>query len=177
MNDSLERIWAGWRSAYVTRAHDSDDLRPVPDGDGTIFERILSSTLTDREAYVVWRGQHCAAMLNVYPYGTGHLMVMPQRAVADLGDLGDDEHRELWDGVRSAVAAVRAAYGPDGVNVGLNIGRAGGASIPDHIHVHVLPRWAADTTFLTTVAETRMMPEPLDLTWEKLTTAWPTGDL
>ena len=145
----------------------------VPPGDGSIFERILGSDWPDEETYVLWRGEHCAAILNVYPYGTGHLMVLPRRAVADLLDLSTDAHAELWEGVRMAVTAIRAAYDCDGINVGTNIGRAGGASIPDHLHVHCLPRWAGDTTFLTSIAETRMLPEPLDETWRKLTAAWP----
>ena len=170
MTERLEHLWAGWRSAYVVG--EATEQR-VPDGPGTIFERILDSGLPDRDTYVLARGVHCAAILNVYPYGTGHLMVMPQRAVADLLELTDETHAELWQMVRSAVAAIRAAYSPDGVNVGTNLGRAGGASIPDHLHVHCLPRWAADTTFLTSMAETRMLPEPLDLTWQKLRDNWP----
>lgn len=172
MSDGFERIWAGWRSAYVS-GESSDDIRPVPDGEGSIFERILSSGLPDDETYVLWRGEACVAMLNVYPYGTGHLMVMPQRAVPDLLDLSEDEHAELWVGVRMAVAAIRAAYAPHGINVGTNLGKAGGASIPGHLHVHCLPRWSGDTTFLTSIAETRMLPEALDVTWRKLTAAWP----
>lgn len=168
---ALDLLWAGWRSAYVSGGA-ADDPR-IAEGDGTIFERILQSGLPDSETYVLWRGDHCAALLNVYPYGTGHLMVVPQAAVADLLDLGTDAYRELWDGVHAAVTAIRTAYSPDGLNVGMNLGRAGGASIPGHMHVHCLPRWAGDTTFLTTVAHTRMLPEPLDLTWEKLRSAWP----
>ncbi len=165
----MERIWAGWRSAYVS----GGQTRPVPEGDGSIFERILGSGLPDNETYVLWRGEHVAALLNAYPYGTGHLMVLPQVAVGDLLELSPGVYAELWDVVRLAVGAIEAAYSPDGVNVGLNLGRAGGASIPGHLHVHCLPRWVGDTTFLTTVAETRMVPEPLDLTWSKLQDAWP----
>jgi diadenosine tetraphosphate (Ap4A) HIT family hydrolase len=169
VTDGLQRLWAGWRSSYVS----GHDVRPIPDGEGTIFERILSSGLPDEETYVLARGHSCAAMLNVYPYGTGHLMVMPQRAVPDLLDLSEEAHAELWAMVRAAVGAIHRAYSPDGVNVGANLGRAAGASIPDHLHVHCLPRWTADSTFLATIAETRMLPEPLDLTWEKLRSSWP----
>lgn len=168
---NLETLWAGWRSAYVSGGG-AQDARVV-DGDGTIFERILASGLPDEQTYVLWRGEHCAAILNVYPYSTGHLMVLPQHAVADLLDLPTDAYRELWDGVHAAVRAIRAAYEPDGVNVGMNLGRAGGASIPGHLHVHCLPRWTGDTTFLTSIAGARMLPEPLDVTWEKLRSAWP----
>ena len=136
MSGELDRIWAGWRSAYVSG---EGAPKPVPEGDGTIFERILNSGLPDEDTYVLARGEHCAAILNVYPYGTGHLMVLPKRAVPDLLDLAPDAHAELWSMVRDAVAAIRSAYSPDGVNVGTNLGRAGGASIPDHLHVHCLP--------------------------------------
>lgn len=171
----LERLWAGWRSAYVA---DPESQQKVPHGDGSIFERIIGSGLPDEETYVLWRGEHCASILNVYPYGTGHLMVLPQRAAPDLLDLEPEAYTELWEGVRMAVAAVQHAYQPHGVNVGMNLGRAGGASIPDHLHVHVLPRWGGDTTFLTTIAEARMLPEALGVTWQKLRDAWgvsPTG--
>jgi ATP adenylyltransferase len=112
-------------------------------------------------------------VLNAYPYGSGHLLVVPNRAVADLADLDADEGAELWTTVTDAVAAVRAAYAPDGVNVGLNLGSAAGAGVPDHLHVHVLPRWAADANFMTAVAETRVLPEPLAVTHRKVTDAWP----
>jgi ATP adenylyltransferase len=167
----LDRMWAGWRAAYVG----GDKAKRSPQGEGTLFERILSSGLPDSETYVLWRGDHCAALLNAYPYGTGHVLLMPQRAATDLVDLERPVFDELWDGVRLALGAVRSAYDPDGVNVGANIGRAGGASVPDHVHVHVVPRWAADTTFLTSIAETRMLPEPLSETWSKLRDAWPSA--
>lgn len=169
MSGNLDRIWAGWRSSYVSGSRKD----PGPAGEGSIFERVLGCGLPDNETYVLWRGQHCAALLNIYPYGTGHMMVMPQAAVPDLLDLSAEVHAELWEGVRMAVTAITAAYAPDGVNVGLNLGRAGGASIPGHLHVHCLPRWLGDTTFMTTIAETRMMPEPIDATWEKIQAAWP----
>lgn len=172
MSESLGRLWAGWRSAYVS-GEAGDGPAPVPDGPGSIFERILASGLPDDQTYVLARGRHCAAILNVYPYGSGHLMVLPHRAVADLLDLDDEAHDELWSMVRDSVRAIRSAYRPDGVNVGTNLGRAAGASIPDHLHVHCLPRWAGDTTFLTSIAEIRMLPEPLDLSWRKLRAAWP----
>ena len=94
--------------------------------------------------------------------------------MAQLEDLDPDEAAELWRGVHHAVRAVKAAYRPDGVNIGANLGEAAGAGIPDHLHVHVLPRWAADSNFMTSIAETRVLPEPLDETWRKLRAAWPT---
>jgi len=169
----LDRIWAGWRSTYINQVS-ADPAALGPDDDGrSLFERILGSGLPDAETYVVWRGRHCAALLNAYPYGSGHLLVLPQRAVADLEQLDAEESTELWAAVQAAVVAVKAAYRPDGVNVGANLGSAAGAGVPDHLHVHVLPRWSADSNFITAIAEARVLPEPLDVTWQKLTEAWP----
>jgi ATP adenylyltransferase len=100
-------------------------------------------------------------------------MVLPNRAVAAIEDLDDTEHTELWATVRDATVALKEAYRPDGVNIGVNLGRGAGAGVPDHLHVHVLPRWAGDTNFMTAVAETRVLPEPLGDSWSKLRAAWP----
>jgi ATP adenylyltransferase len=188
----IERLWAGWRSSYVN----GEDDGPVPAGstssaaaahggaaqasgdsdDGkSLFERILTCGLPDEQTYVLWRGHRCAAMLNAFPYTSGHVMVLPQRAVADLDRLERDELTELWAGVEQAVLAVRMAYQPGGINVGANLGLAAGAGVPDHLHIHVLPRWEGDTNFMTTVAETRVLPEPLDVSWRRLRAAWPSA--
>lgn len=174
-NAALARLWAGWRTTYIARVS-SDDAEVRPDGAGrSLFERIFTSDLADHESGVLHRGERCFAVLNAYPYGSGHLMVLPQRAVVDLGDLEPEEAAELWRMVHDAVAAIRTAYRPDGVNVGLNLGVGAGAGVPDHLHVHCLPRWAGDTNFMTAVAETRVLPEPLLVSWTKLTEAWPVG--
>lgn len=169
---ALARLWAGWRSTYIV-AVGTGDVRLGSDSAGrSLFERILHSGLPDDEAHILWRGERCFAILNAYPYGSGHLMVLPNRAVADLDGLDEDESAELWSGVRTAVRAIRAAYNPDGVNVGMNLGQGAGAGVPDHLHVHCLPRWSADTNFMTAIAETRVLPEPLDVTWRKLIDVW-----
>lgn len=169
----LARLWAGWRTAYVAGiSGDEGELRADEVGK-TLFERILGSDLPDDETFVVRRGDRCAVILNAYPYGSGHLMVLPTRAAADLLELEPDEASELWATVTDAVAAVRAAYQPDGVNVGLNLGTAAGAGVPDHLHVHVLPRWSADSNFMTAIAETRVLPEPLPDTYRKIGAVWP----
>ena len=167
---SLDRLWAGWRTTYIDHAtKDPSVLQPDSSG-RSLFERILD--LPDDEGFVLWRGHRCAALLNAYPYGTGHLMVLPQRAVGQLEELDREESAELWSTVTAGVRAVKAAYHPDGVNVGANLGEAAGAGVPDHLHIHVLPRWAADSNFMTAIAETRVLPEPLDETWRKLREVW-----
>jgi len=98
---------------------------------------------------------------------------MPYREVGDLETLTGDEQTELWGAVTDAVRAIKTAYRPDGLNVGVNLGVAGGAGVPDHVHVHVMPRWDADSNFMTAVAETRVLPEALPVTWTKLREAWP----
>jgi ATP adenylyltransferase len=168
----LDRLWAGWRAEYVAD-HSAGIADAVRTEGGSVFTRILASGASDEEAQIVWRGDRVFAILNRFPYGTGHLLVMPYREVASLEDLDPDEFADLWTAVRSAVVALRAAYAPDGVNVGLNLGEAAGAGVPGHLHVHVLPRWNADSNFMTAVAETRVLPESLPVTWSKLRERWP----
>ncbi|HTJ74641.1 MAG TPA: HIT domain-containing protein [Acidimicrobiales bacterium] len=161
---SLERLWAGWRSEYVTGAGHSDDC---------VFCRILASDEPGETTYIVRRDETCAVILNAYPYTSGHLMVMPVRHVADLEDLDADEARGLWRELAEAVRALKSAYSPDGLNVGANLGRSAGAGVPGHFHMHCVPRWNGDTNFMTTLAETRMLPESLPATYEKVSKAWP----
>lgn len=177
MSERLDRIWAGWRTSYIDEVTADGDGGLSAEG-GSVFTRILRAVeageLTDESAYIVHRGVHAFAILNAYPYGTGHLLVMPYREVGELESLTPDESADVWLLLTEAVAAVKAAYRPGGVNVGFNLGRAAGAGVPTHVHGHVLPRWDADSNFMTSIAETRVLPEPLPATWRKLTDAWPT---
>lgn len=166
----FERLWNGWRSTYVSSVGSSDD-----GGDGSVFTKILRSQLPDDETNIVHRGEHVFVILNAYPYGTGHTLVLPYREVADLESLTAAETTELWAAVTDTVRAVKNAYRPDGVNVGLNLGRPAGGSVSEHLHVHVVPRWTGDANFMTAVANTRTLPEPLADTASKLRTAWPVG--
>ncbi|HLM64149.1 MAG TPA: HIT domain-containing protein [Acidimicrobiales bacterium] len=171
----MDRLWAGWRSAYVT-AHGNGGLvgtGSVP-GSGSVFRRILDSGLPDDQTYIVWRGPLTFAILNAFPYTNGHMLLMPYREAGELEDLTVEETAELWGAVRDAVVALKAAYRPHGVNVGLNLGEAAGAGVPSHLHIHVLPRWSADSNFMTAVAETRVLPESLGESWARLREAWPT---
>lgn len=165
----MERLWAGWRSSYL----ETTGADMVPGPDGCVFCGLLESGRPGEETLVVWRSPLVAAVLNAYPYGSGHVLVMPVVHVGDLAEVDGPLRAALWDAVHAAVAAVTRAYRPAGVNVGANLGRAAGAGIPGHLHVHVLPRWDGDTNFMTTVAQTRVLPEPLDETWRKLRAAWP----
>jgi len=165
----LELIWNGWRIAYVQQAG-----APAPaDDQRSVFTRILEAGLPDEETYIVHRGEHVFVILNVFPYTSGHLLVLPYREVADLEELTADEAAELWATVTDAVTTVKAAYLPGGVNVGINLGRAAGGSVNEHLHVHVLPRWAGDGNFMAAIANARTLPEPLADTAAKLRAAWP----
>ena len=167
----LDHLWAGWRLSYIDAVTRPEDTSLDPDVNGSLFERILA--LPDDEGMVVIRGRNCSVVLNAYPYTSGHLLVVPNRAVAELESLSDEELEEMSRLSRDAVIALKSAYRCDGVNIGLNLGRAAGAGVPDHLHTHVLPRWDADSNFMTAVALARVLPEPLDATLEKVRVAWP----
>jgi ATP adenylyltransferase len=163
----LDRLWAGWRGEYVAGTAD-------PSGDGCVLCGIIGGPPEeDEERGVVWRGERCAVVLNAFPYTTGHVMVLPIRHVGELEDLDAGESAALWAASVDAVAALKAAYRPGGVNLGANLGRAAGAGVPGHLHLHALPRWDGDTNFMTSVAETRVLPEALPTTWRKVSEAWP----
>jgi ATP adenylyltransferase len=172
---AFERMWNGWRSTYVSSVgvEADDGGESGEDGGGSLFTRILRSGLPDEETYIVHRGEHCFAILNAFPYGTGHTLILPYREIAELELLDPDETAELWSTVTDAVRAVKAAYSPHGVNVGVNLGRPAGGSVSEHLHVHVVPRWTGDANFMTAVANTRTLPEPLGETAVKLRAAWP----
>ena len=111
--------------------------------------------------------------MNLFPYTTGHLLVVPYREVADLDGLTEQETADLWATVTDAVRVVRSVYAPDGLNVGLNLGRPAGGSVPDHLHVHVVPRWTGDSNFLSAISNTQTLPEALVDTAAKLRAGWP----
>jgi ATP adenylyltransferase len=168
---SLDHLWAGWRHSYITAVSEPDNTSLDPDEFGSLFERILA--LPDDEGMIVFRGATCSVLLNAFPYTSGHMLVLPNRAIAELEDLSDNELLEMSKLARDGVVALKAAYRCDGVKVGINLGRAAGAGVPTHLHTHVLPRWDADSNFMTAIAQARVLPEPLDETLRKLRTAWP----
>jgi len=163
---SLERLWAGWRNEYVS--HPETGRTDT----GCVFCNLIAAT-DDREALVLERTPQTITVMNLYPYGSGHLMVAPIAHVSTFEDLSDDDLVALSRAQVRALRAIRAAYNPDGVNLGANIGRAAGAGVPTHLHVHVLPRWSGDTNFMTAIAETRVLPESLRVGYDKLKAAWP----
>jgi diadenosine tetraphosphate (Ap4A) HIT family hydrolase len=172
----LDHLWAAWRSAYVGQVVDTRALPTPEEGAGrTLFERILAAADEDGDeaAGILWRGATCFALLNLYPYTAGHLMVLPRRAVADLEDLTAEEHAELWASVRDAVVALKTGLRCDAVNVGLNLGEAAGGSLSEHLHVHCVPRWTGDANFISVTADTRVLPLSLEEVGARLRAAWP----
>lgn len=168
---TFEHIWNGWRSAYVQSGGAVGGVHP--DDDRSIFTQILESGLPDSETHIVHRGERVFAILNAFPYSTGHVLILPYREVPDLEDLDADETAELWSTTTDCVRAVKAAYQPQGINVGINIGKAAGGSVSRHLHVHVVPRWTGDANFMTALAHTRTLPESLPDTAAKIRAAWP----
>lgn len=162
----LERLWAGWRSDYVSHPDTGRDDR------GCVMCNLVGAE-DDEAALVLERTPLTVTVMNLYPYGSGHLMVAPVRHVASFVDLDEDETVAMARAQVRALQAIEAAYGPDGTNVGANLGRAAGAGVPGHLHVHVLPRWSGDTNFMTAVAEVRVLPESLEVGYRKLKAAWP----
>ena len=155
----MDYLWTPWRYQYVTKLGE-----PVE----CVFCAVAADSEHDREHLVVHRGTHNLIMLNRYPYTSGHVMVVPYEHRATLEDLPDETLVELIRLGRLAEKHLRAIYRPDGLNLGFNIGQSAGAGIAGHVHLHALPRWTGDTSFLTTVGETRILPEALETTWEKL---------
>ena len=162
----LERLWNGWRAQYVQRdakAHASPE---------SVFTEILRSEIPDEESHIIHRGETCFVILNAFPYSPGHMLVLPYREVADLELLTSQEHAELWATVTIGVRVLKDEYRPQGVNVGINLGHAAGGSIAQHLHVHVLPRWGGDSNFMVAIANTKILPEALDVTSQRMKQAW-----
>ena len=161
--DGLQRLWAPWRSGYIGG---SDIL------DGCPFCVLPErGPDRDRESLILHRGRHTFAILNAYPYNPGHLMLVPFGHVAELDALEPSVADELWASTRTAVAAVQRVLRCEGVNVGMNLGTAGGAGITQHLHLHVVPRWVGDTNFVSVVGATRVLPQALDELYQPLAEA------
>ena len=153
----MDRLWAPWRLAYVTAAS-------APQTE-CIFCDACSSPNAE---LVLFRGRHAFVILNLYPYNNDHLMVVPNRHLSALAGLTPEEQSELMTLARRGEMALTEAYRAQGINLGINLGRAAGAGIEDHLHIHLIPRWAGDTNFMTAIGETRVLPEDLTQTASRL---------
>lgn len=154
----MQRVWAPWRMEYIEQAD------RVP---GCIF-CVKPAEEIDRVNGMVFRGKAAFIMMNAFPYNTGHLMIAPYKHTADLYELSAEELLETSHLVRYSVKLLQAAMCPDGFNLGVNLGRTAGAGIADHVHWHVVPRWNGDTNFMPVVGNTKVLPESLEATYDKL---------
>jgi ATP adenylyltransferase len=157
-----EQLWAPWRLAYVAAADEQD---------GCVI--CLAAAGDDKDRLVVRRGREAFVLLNKYPYASGHLMISPFRHVGELADLTDGEALELHRLAVEGTKALTSTFRPQGFNLGWNLGRIAGAGVADHVHLHVVPRWAGDTNFMPVLADVKVLPEHLTETRRKLESAWP----
>ena len=156
----MHNLHAYWRMEYLSVPSEGEE-------DGNPFVRLAEHG-DDRAVYIVHRAKYSYLILNKYPYNPGHLLAVPFREVPRLRDLGADERIDLMDLIAFAQDLLEDAFSPDGFNIGINEGSTGGAGIPGHMHAHVVPRWKSDTNFMPVLADTRVLPESLDATCEKL---------
>jgi ATP adenylyltransferase len=157
----MDYLWTPWRYAYVST---------VDRATGCVF--CDSQPIADRDAFIIHRGQYCYIILNIYPYTSGHVMIVPYAHIDELRKLPPEGAMEMMALLQKLEDVLRDTYHPDGINLGMNLGKAAGAGVAQHIHMHVLPRWLADSNFLTTIGETRVLPESLEQTWERLRAAF-----
>ena len=157
----MDYLWTPWRYAYVSTAEKTSDC---------IFCN-LPRLNDDEKAKIVFRGKHCFVVLNTYPYTSGHVMIVPFAHLDQLVRLPAEASSEMMSLAQRLEGVLRELYKPDGVNLGMNIGKAAGAGVAGHIHMHVLPRWIADANFMSVVGETRVLPESLEATYQKLKSA------
>jgi ATP adenylyltransferase len=161
----MDYLWTPWRYQYIIK----------PEEPGLCVFCAAGQSADDERTFVVHRAARNFVILNRFPYTTGHLMVIPYDHIASLTELPDETLTEMMLLARDAERHLRAVYRPEGLNVGMNLGRCAGAGIAGHAHLHVLPRWTGDTNFMTVTGETRVVPEALEITWKKLREAWGAG--
>lgn len=154
-----QRLWAPWRLEYI-RGEKEDGC--------FLCDAINAEPETDRENYLVHRGDLCFVILNKYPYNNGHVMVAPKVHEASIEQLGADQLTEMMELTKRSLAVLRSVYGPEGFNIGINQGAIAGAGVEDHVHLHVVPRWGADTNFMPVIGDTRVLPQALDESWSEL---------
>lgn len=163
---SLDALWAGWRMDFIEETTSAQSRTTA-----CVLCGIVEPG-DDEERMVVHRGEHALVVLNIYPYTSGHLMIVPFLHTAELAELSLDTKVEIGQLVEEAIATLQREYSPQGFNVGLNLGRAAGAGIAEHLHTHVVPRWVGDTNFMSTTASARVLPEALAVTRARIAHSW-----
>lgn len=160
----MDILWSPWRYDYIKSAENSSAVNTT----GCVFCDILKSPASDEENFILHRAGFNFVILNIYPYISGHLMIVPFSHLADLDKASKESTDELMDLTKKCQSILREVYAPHGMNVGMNFGRAAGAGVAEHFHLHILPRWFGDANFMTAVGETRTIPESLQTTYDKL---------
>ncbi len=159
----MDILWSPWRYAYI-KSNETDST----DKGGCVFCGILNNSASDEEKFILHRAEFNFVILNIYPYISGHLMVVPDAHLADLDCAAKESTDELMDLTKHCQTVLREVYQPHGFNVGMNLGKAAGAGVAEHYHQHILPRWIGDANFMTVIGKTRTIPEDLRTTYEKL---------
>jgi ATP adenylyltransferase len=159
----LERLWSPWRAEYIASGSSGDSK-----SGGCVFCEISNDLTNDEKNLVLHRGAHNFVVLNLYPYVSGHLLIVPYDHIGELDAAAKEITDELMDLTKRSQTVLRNVYKPTGFNVGMNLGVSAGAGIAGHIHIHILPRWIGDTNFMSTIAQTRVLPEDLETTYLKL---------
>lgn len=162
----MERLWSPWRSQHIERM--TTDAPKTDGAEGRSLFARLEAEGADEANLILWRGRLVFVLLNRYPYNNGHLLIVPFREVAAYEALTEAEQIEIATTTARCLRWLRRALGAEGFNVGMNLGAAAGAGLPDHLHVHVVPRWHGDTNFMPTVGEVKVVPEALETTYAKL---------
>ena len=165
MGDNMQHVWSPWRMEYIRKG-----ISP----EGCIFCDALAGE-DGVDNLIVYHSQHAFVILNRYPYTSGHVMVVPTAHLPTLDGLGEEAIRELFKLVRTSMHVIETLYKPDGFNLGANLGSKAGAGVADHVHFHIVPRWAGDTNFMTSVGQARVLPEDLCETYQRLKNGWPKG--
>jgi ATP adenylyltransferase len=158
----LQHLWSPWRMTYIQNSHKPE---------ACIF-CTLPEMADSPQNLIVYRGQHVYAVLNRYPYTSGHLMIVPYSHQPSLDGLDAATRAEIMEVTTQAVDALRSEYRPQGFNLGINLGEVSGAGVADHVHLHIVPRWSGDTNFMSTVGSTRVLPEALEVTYWRIFKAW-----
>lgn len=161
----MDRLWTPWRYSYITGEKSHDE---PPALNNCVFCALAVDESNDARNFLLHRAAHNFIVLNIYPYTSGHLMIVPYAHLAELDAAEKETTDELMDLTKRAQTVLREAYRPHGFNLGMNLGSAAGAGVAGHIHLHIMPRWSGDANFMTTVGETRVIPEDLQTTYDKL---------
>ncbi len=176
----MKQMWSPWRSVHINQVTGNqvkdNQIAGKPEPDSTdnqtsdapsVFSRLARQN-KDKENLILWRGASVFVIMNLYPYNSGHLLIVPYREIAQYEELTNEEMNEIAQTINLCIRSVKEVLKPEGINVGMNLGKAAGAGIPDHLHVHIVPRWNGDTNFMPTIAEIKVIPESIHDTYNKL---------